>query len=162
MKGGSLRGLLPRAYRAGAGKGGLISLVLMLVLAAVGLCACSGLPLDHSQDVTDIQGEWQVSGTMMTIVITSNQIRMSGDTNYDYTIDVNGQTMTFSVGSVSGTAGYTLTTDKKTGTQTLSLTETDGGSEKTTELVKLSDDTTVTPSVDGGASAFAVSSEETA
>lgn len=134
----------------------LVRRVLPFVAAfamAVMLCACN--TLDHSADAITIQGEWQVVGTNMTFVITDNQIRMPEDVNYDYTIDVNNQTIAFNVGNVSGSADYTLGTDKDTGLTTLSLTELLDGQETTTKFVKLSDSTTATPSATGGNSAFA-------
>jgi len=166
-EGGRAAGRCARALRLrGHGRPArLISVILagVLILGVLGVSGCSDLRLgDHSADATTIQGEWQVVGTMMTFVITDNQIRMPGDVNYDYTIDVNNQTLAFSVGSVAGSADYRLTTDKDTGVVTLSLVEVLDGQETTTNLVKLSDDTKAKPSATGGDSVFANPSDQSA
>lgn len=125
-------------------------LTLLIVLAT----ACSRVG-DHSYEVDSIQGEWQVVGTRMTVVVTGNQILLPEDTVYDYTIDTVDGTISFSVGEVAGEARYTLGTDSTSGLLELELVEDVDGSEVSTVFVKLSDDTAAVPTLDGGRDEFA-------
>ena len=100
-------------------------------------------------------------GSLMTVVITDKQIRMPENTIYDYTIDTVDQTISFSVGDVAGQADYKLGTDSNTGIVTLTLTESLDGSQKETKFVKLSDNTSATPSKTGGQSVFATTDSGT-
>lgn len=143
------RGILRGAARA-------VAVLSSIALLACLLGACIGCSKigDHSDEAIQIQGEWQVVGTRMTVTFTNNQIKLPGGTVYDYEIDTVNRTITFSVGDVSGEATYKITQDSELGTMRLELTEIVDGEEVTTVFAKLSDDTNAQPSKDGGIEAF--------
>lgn len=123
----------------------LLTVVLFACAAVMAGCA------SRQNDADTIQGEWQVSGSNMTCVITNNQIRMPKETNYDYTLDETNGKITYSVGNVSGTADYVFGKDSS-GNVTLMLTEYPDGNQVITTFVKISDNTNATPTLGGSAS----------
>ncbi len=119
----------------------LIAGIIMCALTFVcvlALCACSS-------DKDAIKGEWQVKDTDVTVVFTDTQWKMVQNT-FDYNVDSDNKTISYSADGLSGSATYELSSDNKQ----LTLKEDDGeGGTKTTVFVKLSDDTSKEPSAGG-------------
>ena len=111
-----------------------VALCLFASMLALGGCGSN----DHSQ----LQGEWQVEGTEVTVVFTEDELKMVGET-FGYTIDTDEQVINYTSNDEDyGQAAYAFSDDG----QTLTLEESDGsGGTTTTTFVKLSDDTTAEP-----------------
>ena len=116
----------------------LIAGVVACVLACgclFALCACSS-------DKDNIKGEWQVKDTSVTVVFTDTQWKMVQNT-FDYSIDTDKKTISYSADGLEGSASYELSSDNNQ----LTLKEDNGeGGTKTTVFTKLSSDTTKEPS----------------
>ncbi len=107
-------------------------------ICVLGLCACSS-------DKDAIKGEWQVQDTDVTVVFTDTQWKMVQNT-FDYSVDTDNKTISYSADGLSGSASYELSSDNNQ----LTLKEDDGeGGVKTTVFVKLSSDTSKEPSAGG-------------
>ena len=122
--------------------------VFVRVALAVCLVACMLLAsaCSSSTDAKDIQGEWRVKDSEVTVVFTDTQFKTYGQ-SFDYTIDTNAKTISFKQGSMdSNDNKYTLSEDKKT----LTLDESANlGEEKVTTFEKVSDNVDAEPSVGG-------------
>lgn len=113
-----------------------LALFAAIVGIFAGLCALTAC---GSGDAQAIKGEWQVQGTNVTVVFTDDKFKMVGN-EYDYSVDSNAKTITYTSGAMQGVANYTL----GEGGKQLTLVENDGA--KTTVFDKVSDDTSAEPS----------------
>lgn len=57
-------------------------------------------------DVQDIQGEWQVQGSSVSVFFTNDKILLTNTLPYDYKIDPVAKTLTFSFGKFQGSGRY--------------------------------------------------------
>lgn len=115
------------------------------VIAA--LCTCLFLLSGcGGGDKKTIQGVWQAEGTEVTFVFTDTEFKMVGNT-FTYTMDTGNKTINYKSGDLDyGSAQYSFSD----GGKKLTLNEDDGnGGTKTTNFVKVSDDTSVEPSAGG-------------
>lgn len=99
-------------------------------------------------DAADIQGEWQVEGTGVTVVVDADSIEMPDALSYAYTIDTWAKTIAFSFDDLSGSGSYRFSDDRRT----LVITEGQGDAAVAMTMTKLSDDTTVEPRKDADSS----------
>lgn len=83
-----------------------------MIAAIVVAFSCWRWPLSH--DAQDIQGTWYIAGTQKTATITDDEIELSSDVAYSYTIDEGAKTLTLSFGSMSGDARYRFSIDRGT------------------------------------------------
>ena len=65
-------------------------------------------------DVTDIQGEWQIANSQRTLVIDESNLKIDADVTYEYTIDPKAKTITYTFGDTTGTATYRFAKDRDT------------------------------------------------
>ncbi|MEG2368463.1 MAG: hypothetical protein RSB16_01385 [Raoultibacter sp.] len=65
-------------------------------------------------DAIDMQGEWKLSSASMTIVIDGEEIRLTKDVAYSYTLDTWAKTLRFTFGNLSGSGLYEFSADRKT------------------------------------------------
>ncbi len=131
---------LSRTQALPARMAALLAAAVLALACLAGLSGCGG----GDKDV--LKGEWQVSGTQVTVVFTDTQWKMVQST-FDYQLDQNAKTITYSADGMSGSAGYELSSDGKQ----LTLNEDDGnGGTKTTVFDKVSDDTQAQPSAGAG------------
>ena len=63
-------------------------------------------------DAQDIQGTWYIYNTKATVPIGQSTIGLSEDTEYNYTIDTQAKTITYSIGNLSGTSHYRFSLDR--------------------------------------------------
>ena len=63
-------------------------------------------------DAQDIQGTWYIYNTKATVPIGQSTIGLSQDTEYNYTIDTQAKTITYSIGNLSGTSHYRFSLDR--------------------------------------------------
>lgn len=72
-------------------------------------------------DATDIQGSWQAAGQAAVVEIDGQQLHLTDEVSYDYTLDTFGKTIKFSFGKLSGEGTYRFSADRQT------LTIVEGG-----------------------------------
>lgn len=110
-------------------------------------------------DAADFTGTFQDGNTNHAIVINTTQVKLTDSVAYSYTLDTKNKTVHFSIGNYTGTSSYRFSSDRKT--LVLSDDETDWlvllhlkadpvldhgqGSETSTVLTKISDDTQGSP-----------------
>lgn len=99
-------------------------------------------------DASDIQGEWQVEGTGVTVVVDADSIEMPDALSYAYTIDTWAKTIAFSFDDLSGSGSYRFSDDRRT----LVITEGQGDAAIAMTMTKLSDDTAAEPRKDADSS----------
>ena len=114
------------------------------LLAALCACACLfAFSACSESDKNDLIGEWRIQNTEVTVVFSGTQFKLVGNT-FDYTIDTGNKTITYVSGGATGTAKYSLSSDKRQ----LTLEESDGsGGTKTTVFDKVSSNGDAKPSV---------------
>ncbi len=119
--------------------------VLFATLLVAGMC-CFGLVGCGGDDATTIKGEWQVQDTTVTVVFTDTEFKTVAST-FEYSIDTQDKTITYTQGEMEGQATYEFTDDNKQ----MTLTEGDGdGGTQVTTFVKVSSDTSAEPTVEYG------------
>lgn len=128
---------------------GIMKKIIAAALAALAMAACLLVLAGCSQsaDIKDIQGVWKIQGSdpAVTVVFTDSEWKLASDIDpYQYTLDTNSKTLSFSSDVEEGTATYEFSDDR----QQLSLTQTDdSGKTETQTFVKVSDDTSAEPTV---------------
>ncbi|MCD8199462.1 MAG: hypothetical protein LUD25_00625 [Coriobacteriaceae bacterium] len=119
--------------------------VLFATLLVAGMC-CFALAGCGEDDAASIKGEWQVQDTTVTVVFTDTEFKTVAST-FEYSIDTQDKTITYTQGEMEGQATYEFDDDNKQ----MTLTESDGdGGTQVTTFVKVSDDTSAEPTVEYG------------
>ena len=103
-------------------------------------------------DAADIQGEWSTADGTAIVVIDSEAIHMPDSVDFDYVLNTNDKTISYSFDKLTGGGSYSFSDDRST----LTIIEADGSQ---TVFVKRSGDTQAEPRVVAGGSGAAVSSE---
>ncbi len=151
----------PQRKRRISGKKIARAIVILLVVA---LIACAALfawdRWFRYDDVHDVLGEWQMSNAERTMVITENNLRITSDVSYAYSLDTKAKTITYTFGDKEGVASYrfsedrnTLIIDEHVGTDWLvalrlkadEAMESSDVPEGVSRLVRISDDTSALP-----------------
>ena len=138
----------------------VVAVLLVLALIAVGLF--SWQKWFRYDDSADIQGVWKVQSTGETIVFDGRDLKLTKGISYEYKLDTDAKTITYTFGELAGGGHYYFDVDHDTliiidGDATLGLPAEAGflpddlvnstdAAENTTVLVKVSDDTNAEPS----------------
>ena len=91
----------------------IVASLCVVLVAALGVC--TWFALDRwcfHDDALDIQGTWFIYNTQVSIPITENTMGISDDAVYEYTIDTQAKTVTYSIGNLSGTSHYRFSPDR--------------------------------------------------
>lgn len=85
-------------------------------------------------DAADIQGSWKIDGSEQVITITSDQIALTSEVSYSYTLDTFAKTIDFTFEQYGGSGSYAFSPERTT----LVITETqaESGQKVSTKLVK--------------------------
>ena len=107
------------------------------VFMAVLLVATAALAWNHwlrYDDAADIQGSWKIDGSEQVITITSDQIALTPEVSYSYTLDTFAKTIDFTFEQYGGSGSYAFSPERTT----LVITETqaESGQKVSTKLVK--------------------------
>ena len=92
-----------------------IALSVAIGVFAALVVACVALAVDRwwvHDDAQDIQGTWYIYDTEVTIPIGPDTIGVSEDAVYEYTIDTQAKTVTYSIGNLTGTSHYRFSSDR--------------------------------------------------
>ena len=92
-----------------------IALSVAIGVFAAFVVACVALAVDRwwvHDDAQDIQGTWYVYDTEVAIPIGPDTIGISEDAVYEYTIDTQAKTVTYSIGNLTGTSHYRFSSDR--------------------------------------------------
>ncbi|WP_139651733.1 hypothetical protein [Raoultibacter phocaeensis] len=73
-------------------------------------------------DAADIQGSWQAAGQVAAVEIDGEQMHLTDEVAYQYTLDTGAKTIEFSFGKLTGSGTYRFSDDRRT------LTVVEGGS----------------------------------
>lgn len=87
----------------------VLAAVLLVAVAAAAFSWDRWLRFDDSHDLT---GEWSVAGTAGVIVIDAQDIKLTDDVSYPYTLDTGAKTIAFSFGNMSGEGRYRFSPDR--------------------------------------------------
>ncbi len=92
-----------------------IALSVAIGVFAAFIVACIALAVDRwwvHDDAQDIQGTWYIYDTEVAIPIGPDTIGVSEDAVYEYTIDTQAKTVTYSIGNLTGTSHYRFSSDR--------------------------------------------------
>ena len=92
-----------------------IALSVAIGVFAAFVVACVALAVDRwwvHDDAQDIQGTWYIYDTEVAIPIGPDTIGVSEDAVYEYTIDTQSKTVTYSIGNLTGTSHYRFSSDR--------------------------------------------------
>ncbi len=84
--------------------------LLALVVASAGILAWDRW--FRHDDNADMQGTWKLANTTVLVVIDSDEIVLSSDVRYEYTLDTWAKTITFTFGSLNGFGRYQFSPDR--------------------------------------------------
>lgn len=93
----------------------ILAVIIALVvafLAVVGWFAADRWLLHDDKE--DIQGTWMIYGSQKGMVIDDQLIHLTDDVSYKYTMDVDAKTITYTVGTMTGTSHYRFSGDRQT------------------------------------------------
>ncbi len=86
----------------------------MIGLVAIALCITFFIfRFLGGDDVADFQGSWYIDETSKVVEITADQIILAPDAIYDYEIDPQSKTITFSLGDLKGSGHYRFSADRQ-------------------------------------------------
>lgn len=85
------------------------TILLLFAVLVIILCAFRWW---SANDVSQIQGNWEIAGTGKTVPITDSEITLTDDVTYTYTIDTFAKTIHVQIGNYSGTSHYVFSADK--------------------------------------------------
>ena len=139
---------------------GIIVALLAALLVGMGLfCWQKWMRFD---DAADIQGVWKVQSTGDTIVFNGRDLKLTKGISYEYRLDEQEKTITYSFGEYAGGGHYYFSGDRQVliiidGDERLGslaevgflpedIVENDDANDEKTVLVKVSDDTSAEPS----------------
>lgn len=138
-------------------------ILLLLLVVAVILGAFSWDRWFRYDDNEGVQGEWKASGQTAVAVIDGEQIHLTDEVAYDYTLNTWDKTIEFSFGKLSNSGTYQFSEDRKTlviteGGKTdlvgdflkkfgLSVDPSESSDLPTTVFIKLSSKTDIDPQV---------------
>ena len=92
-----------------------IALSVAIGVFAAFVAACVALAVDRwwvHDDAQDIQGTWYIYDTEVAVPIGPDTIGISEDAVYEYTIDTQAKTVTYSIGNLTGTSHYRFSSDR--------------------------------------------------
>ena len=92
-----------------------IALSVAIGVFAAFVVACVALAVDRwwvHDDAQDIQGTWYIYDTEVAVPIGPDTIGISEDAVYEYTIDTQAKTVTYSIGNLTGTSHYRFSSDR--------------------------------------------------
>lgn len=92
-----------------------IAVSVAIGVFAAFIVACIALAVDRwwvHDDAQDIQGTWYIYDTEVAIPIGPDTIGISEDAVYEYTIDTQAKTVTYSIGNLTGTSHYRFSSDR--------------------------------------------------
>lgn len=145
----------------------ILGAVILLCVVGCAVCAClfCWQKWWRFDDEADICGSWKVVATGDSIVFDSRELKLTKSISYDYRLDTDAKTITYTFGQMEGGGHYYFSGDRQTlviidGDETLGLLAeagflperviaNDEASDNRTVLTKLSNDTTAEPSGNG-------------
>lgn len=98
-----------RQHRAKVVRRTIIAVVVVLVIGVV--LGFWLLRWGLHDDAASIQGSWRVQGTDTVIDITEDKIVLTDEVAYDYVLDPEAKTLTFTFGGLSGNGRYRFSLD---------------------------------------------------
>lgn len=99
-----------RKHRIAVARNTIIITLLVIVLGSIS--AFWAFRWGMYDDVADIQGKWQISGTNTTIEISDESFVLTDDISYDYVLNTEDKTLTFKFGALNGSGRYRFSTDR--------------------------------------------------
>lgn len=87
----------------------MLVVVLLIVMVAAAFSWDRWLRFD---DASDLTGEWNVAGTAAVVVIDAQDIKLTDDVSYPYTLDTGAKTIAFSFANLSGEGRYRFSPDR--------------------------------------------------
>lgn len=84
--------------------------ILLIVLAVV--AAFSWDRWLRYDDAAELQGEWQTHGSTAVVVIDGQQIKLTEDVAYSYTLDTGAKTLSYTFGNWTGEGRYRFSLDR--------------------------------------------------
>lgn len=92
----------------------IIVVVALVAIALVAAIAVFGWNRwGRYDDQADIKGQWFVAGTSVPVTIDDNNIVLTDEVSYAYTIDQNEKTIRYTFGQTEGQGRYWFTDDRK-------------------------------------------------
>lgn len=73
-------------------------------------------------DAADFQGAWYANGTTSLVTVDGQEIHLTSDVAYGYTLDTGAKTITFTFGDLQGQGRYRFSADRSE----LVITDGDG------------------------------------
>ena len=89
--------------------------VLICAVAALLVAAVAVFSWDRwlrFDDAKDFQGTWYANSTASTITVDGQQLHLTSDVAYDYTLDTGAKTIKFTFGSYEGQGRYRFSADR--------------------------------------------------
>lgn len=89
--------------------------VLICVVAALLVAVVAVFSWDRwlrFDDAKDFQGTWYANSTASTITVDGQQLHLTSDVAYDYTLDTGAKTIKFTFGSYEGQGRYRFSADR--------------------------------------------------
>lgn len=89
-----------------------VAITTVLVVIAISIIALCAFRWWAANDAYQFQGNWEIAGTGKTVPITDNEITLTDDVTYSYTLDTFAKTINVKIGNYTGSSHYVFSADK--------------------------------------------------